>query len=433
MDAKQTKQTRRVKINGRKWVVGMEWSKSNDEKDEKANRIGSSGVLYTSWGSQFGFVNLSQTRAKEMLNNPCVSAFMRIPLNSFLGCFTFIDEDTNEQFFWVFSRNAAGRNLGGLSDACYDNETLAMDAFSTLKSLQTTNFDTVFVGGSVEDSLEYIEGLLPYSFIDGLRGTATLRPISKLGHEKKNQVQGFLKVIGFTFLAVWTAYIVYGKWQEHEAIQASKDTRARRAEYNRQFEAKPELLFNSKWNDAPLPDTAILACFAAINDLPLSVSGWGFKSATCSGSGGKIVAQYDYMPGAEILGLPSTAVLNDKTGREVSFSLPLPLSPVRSEQKQYRDLLKSSEISKLYFFLAQKLGAKISPFPPKFAPPETKQVQDVGQVTCPWTFSSWEISQMGPLTILSSAEILSKFPGLTVEAVKFDGNTWSIKGELYVQ
>jgi len=425
-----TKQTRRVKLNGRKWVVGMEWSKSNDEK---ANRTGRPGELYTSWGTQYGFVCLGQKRAKELLHNPCVSAFMRIPLNSFLGCFTFVDEDTNEQFYWVFARNA-GRNLGGLSDACYDSENSALDAVSTLKSLQTTNFDTVFVGESVEDSLEYIEGLLPYSFIDALRGIATLRPITRLGHENKSQATGFLKFGALTAFALWAAYTAYGAWQEHEAIQVAKAARERRMEYNRQFEAKPELLFNPKWNEAPLPETSILACFDAINDLPLSVSGWSFKSASCTtANDGKVVAEYDFMPGAEILGLPSNAVLNDKTGREMSFTLLVQLPSVRRQLKHYRELLKAADVSKLYFFLAQKLGAKISPFPPKLNPPETKQVQDVGQVTCPWTSSSWEISQMGPLSILTSAEILSKFPGLTVGAVKFDGNSWSVKGELYVQ
>ena len=129
---------------------------------------------------------------------------------------------------------------------------------------------------------------------------------------------------------------------------------------------------------------SICACFDAINDLPLSVSGWSFKSASCTtANDGKVVAEYDFMPGAEILGLPSNAVLNDKTGREMSFTLLVQLPSVRRQLKHYRELLKAADVSKLYFFLAQKLGAKISPFPPKLNPPETKQVQDVGQVTCP--------------------------------------------------
>ena len=55
-------------------VHAMEWSKSNDEK---ANRTGRPGELYTSWGTQYGFVCLGQKRAKELLHNPCVSAFMQ--------------------------------------------------------------------------------------------------------------------------------------------------------------------------------------------------------------------------------------------------------------------------------------------------------------------------------------------------------------------
>ena len=433
----KAKQARRVTLNGRKWVVGVEWSKPHTGitkgwKDGSKPATDDSFVredyaLYTTWGAQYGFVSVDADQTKSWLRNPCVSGFLKIPYNSFLGFFHLQDADSGNDFYWVFTRNA-GRNLGGLSDACYESEIQALEAVNTLKSFQTTRFDVVFEGKDLDKSVEYLESLLPYSFIDSFRGTASLKPISKIGHELTTQASTALKHLAVGALIFLAGHTGFTYWQERGTQEASRSNQVIKNDFRRQLNASPEQYFSEQWNTFPPLKQSVMQCYEAINALPLSVGGWAFKSASCIT--GKVTATYEHTPGADVMGLPPNAVFND--GKDISLSSDFQKLTKRS-RAPYTQLRMASEISRYFFSAAERLAAKVQPFPLKFNPPEIKEFEGMGKFPCPWTYCSWEFSRMGPISVLTFVQLFSNFPGITFKSLNFDGTTWAVKGDLYVR
>ena len=430
-----------VVINKTVWTVGLRWDKPQKrllpghavllrearDLDEKMD-ADAAAHLRTPKGVQHGFGSVGDSW-KLFAPAPALCACLDVPA-SFLGLFRLRTSD-GRQVWWLHLR--VGGVVAELGDTVFISEEEARGALDLYQLFSTL---TPEVHETPEDSAAWLGARLRSKAFDrivlGRGALANLKaPLSR------NALRRLVAVVLVCALA-GGAVSAWRHFAEQAAQEAARQAHLARLQRKADLETHPEKFFKMAWQNAPLAVDMASGCLPAMMAVPLSSNGWEFHDAVCTGK--KVNIAWKHASGADFVLLPDGAHLDEKNQQFARSSVnlqPIPVKRTDGKGTNHSFLLTREEVTGILSEITQATGTKLSPI--SFGKQEEKKIDKI-PVVAPWHKCQWELSRIPDVLMTVSAgpdgvslfHMLAEIPGLTLDAITFDGN-WSIKGTVYAK
>lgn len=430
-----------VTLNGTPWTVGLRWDRParrlppghaalrREGRDlDAALDADASAHWRTPLGLQYGFGRAGDAW-KRFAPAPALCACLDVPA-SFLGLFRLPTPD-GACLWWLHLR------LDGVAAEYGDQAfTTEGDARAALSLLQDISGLTPELHEDTDEAAAWLGARLRNRPLDRIvlaRGALAnlTTPLSRHTFRR-------LAALAVICCLVVGAAAGWRHVARQHALAQAEHERQLRLQRKADLESHPEKFFSMAWQDAPLAVDMASACLPAMMSVPLASNGWEFHDAVCDGKSVRVTWQY--ASGADFVLLPDGARLdekNPKLARAAQRLAPVGVSRPDGKGTNQGALLTREEATGLLSEITQATGTKLSPL--QFAAPERKTV-DKMPVTAPWRKCPWELAAIPDLLLTVSAgpdgvslfHMLSEIPGLTLDAIAFDGN-WSIRGTIHAK
>lgn len=425
---------RLVKINKRRWLVGLNWYVPSDDQNVRKTVEQEGSDCISRRGNQIGHGDSGGT-PRMYSNAKSLAAWLSIPHNSFIGIFPLIDATNGETFWWEFAR-VNGNNVGGYGDTIYLSEEDAERGKKELMDLypQYTSLDEVIICKSVEESLAWLTPRCAMPLYARLRGDAAIVTLDFLRNKKSNIIKRILWGLAAAATLVGVGELGMNFLTDLGVTREAKEKARQRELLREKYEKHPELLFHEEWRDAPTPRVAATRCLTAIRKSPINMAGWRLQDIICTAGKNAIATltlDYAHTPMSNYERLPGRINLAAKKNQSVkNFKITEKIEHIPPPRRGigFRELPSQERLRRAFLQMAQNLSLKVAM---GFNAPVQKNVQDVGNYTCPWAVGTFEISSVPSPQIGGIGDILDGIPGLVVKEVRFDMDYWSIKGEVY--
>ena len=288
-------------------------------------------------------------------------------------------------------------------------------------------------GFGAEEELQLADVLQPSK----LKKEYRLRPLSK-GVRREIVVGGLALLLLVGAAVGFVLYKEHKKEEERIAAAAAAAAEAQRlADLEKASGTKvAPIALTHPWAMQPIATEFIAACVATLHDLPLSLGGWLFDSASCTDA--SVQAVFRREPGATVNGFLSRALeLNyqgatvDDAGEQANVAVPfVPVKPGGDDAllphalvaDAVRSVLQSRQVT--YSVVLKPPPAPPPPLPGEEAPPPPPAPD--------WKTSTLtSTSNVTPVDMLGGIERLPGLRVLTI-AVRRDVSTleWSLTGEI---
>jgi hypothetical protein len=158
----------------------------------------------------------------------------------------------------------------------------------------------------------------------------------------------------------------------------------------------------------------------------LTANGWLLESLACSER--TLEIKWQHQPGADYLTLPEHAVLNPNP-KSATSKFPLPALAVQRQGQEFPGIWSKDMAARALYQLCSLIGARVGDL--KFGVPDKRTIDKV-EITEPWVRAEFEFTD-APFLLLGDpdfARMLSNIPGLTLEAIHYNGG-FVYKGHIY--
>lgn len=426
---------RMIVINNLSWAIGLQWTAPRLKFLTYHERLIMARELQGQDQPEFTVISrrqkqlafgISEGALDNWKNVRSLAAFLP-DCSSFLGLFCFLDIQ-GEECWWLFARHD-GANVG-TGDQVFSSLAEAQKEINILSDLLRSRTHTA--GGKTfaeqitcqtpEESIHWLTDKCSLGLVDELLGTGMLTPLIE---QRRTKLSTLIAVTAATCAIIWGIHWYFNYRAEQQAIKEAQLQAAHKTLQRQQLLAKPEEHFVQEWQQSPMPDLSGAACTRAILALPIVTSGWTLHSAICSGK--NLTVRWSHSAIADFLALPPSARL--ESPRLAISSTPIPERLKARASQTFRQLPSQGAAKRFLYQLCQSTSTRVQI---SFQAPKITKIDKV-DIYAPWAEGRWEIAGIAFADILTGhiPTILAQLPGLTLDTIALQNDTWTFKGKVY--
>lgn len=434
---------RLLQLASKNYVVGLHWDMPVNRKRKRKLTVSllrqeiAADPTYADYDlvvfrgvSQFGLgTGTSLDERRSWLGASSLAALIQQQHESFIGLFLLHDVSFTP-FWWVCIIKSGLVAAGG-------DVTFAIDELENVerhindKKDRLRDFDKEIRLDAYDSSLSW---LTPYlrsqaSFLEQALGRGRF-PLQLLRKKPNTPLWLALGGAGLAALMTYGVLLYQDRQMAERAALTARLALEHKEALKQDLLQRPEQHFAMPWLSSPSIRDGWEQCLPAMMATPLSASGWSLAGLLCAK--GTLRVEWRYEDGADYVSLPPRARLDAESPRQKAVAF-LQLSPVELTRPElpYKALPDENALRQALYQLAASMDVNIT-F--DVAQPERRTVEKM-ELVAPWRVGKWSLADVPAGVVLdgSLALALDALPAVTLHAVAYKNNKWTLSGNVYVQ